>query len=70
MVGHNHTVVFGQRLDHVPVQVSPGRLAVQADDRLAIPGAFVHEVLDKAVAVERVRGERERPVVGLIEGDH
>ncbi len=70
VVWDHHAVVHRQRTDHVPVEVSPGRLSVEADDRFCATRPFIHEVLDETMTIEGMRGERERRVERLFEGDH
>ncbi len=47
-VGRDHATVLGQRGDHLAIQVAPRRLAVQAEDRIALP--FVEVVHSQAGA--------------------
>src|SRR5262249_30867229 len=55
--------------DHLPVEIGPGRLAVQAEDGVSAGRSLVEVVDPEAVDVEVVRGERvagkaREPTVG------
>jgi hypothetical protein len=70
VIGHDHAVVAAEWADHVPVQVAPCGLAVKAENRLAIAGAFVDVVLHEAVPVEGVWGKRKGSVERFVEWNH
>ena len=74
VVGHDHAVpAVDQRPDHLPVEVRPGRLAVEADDRVA--RALVEVVQPQPVDLGVVRlevepGQALEALVGCAEDVH
>ena len=69
VVGHDNTAVAGQARDQLAVEVAPGRLTVEAEERLGAAARLIDVVLAKAVAREVVRGEGPRAIECLVFAD-